>query len=538
MRSHALSTWFLSSITLVATAMSAQAQSYIPRPLDDMIKDLGLEEHVKDIPGGDNLEGNVTARCIIATEVLRRVLPSEVEMPGSGAYTSNKESYWAQQQSTLSPSCFVAAKSPKSVAKALAISRITQCPFAVRSGGHSDVPGASNTEEGIVIDLRAFNDIKVSEDKKVATVGPGATWAEVYRHLDEYGLTVIGGRASTVGVGGLALGGGMSYISGRGGFACDNVLKFHVMMADGHILEVDEKSHPLLYFALRGGGNNFGIVLRFDFETYPLGEFWGGIRVYPVEAKEAINGGLSSFNDNAWDDPDLAVITSFIHRSGSWYSTVIFDYAKPEANPPILTTNFADLLKYTPSRDTSRITNMTQFAIELGQGTPPGLRQQFTTVTYRNSAEVQNRMVDILMEEVKNIEGRMSAKEAFAPIVAFQPIPPSISSKFSKRGGNALGVSPDDGPLILVNLCFQWSNVADDQLVISTIDRVLEKTNEFARSKGLLHDYIYMNYAAPYQKPVTSYGAENVKKLRKAQEEYDPFLVFERLQPGGFKLDM
>lgn len=90
----------------------------------------------------------------------------------------------------------------------------------------------------------------------------------------------------------------------------------------------------------------------------------------------------------------------------------------------------------------------------------------------------------------------------------------------------------------MVNLCFQWSQSADDHVVLPAIDRVISRTNVLAAQKGLLHPYIYMNYAAPNQKPVTSYGAANVAKLRQAQNVYDPHKVFERLQPGGFKLNM
>lgn len=220
------------------------------------------------------------------------------------------------------------------------------------------------------------------------------------------------------------------------------------MMADGQILSVTHQSHPLLYFALRGGGNNFGVVLEFQFETYDIQELWGGIRVYPIAAKEAINAGLASYNANAGEDGDLAVITTFMKRAGRYYSTVIFDYAKPQPNPPIMTSNFQELLTFPPMSDTTRITNMTELALELGRGTPAGLRQQFTTVTYKNDAEIQDFMVNAFMDEVQQLETQVSSSAGFFPIVAFQPIPPSMSTKFLKRGGNALGVKPSDGPLI------------------------------------------------------------------------------------------
>ncbi|WEW61923.1 hypothetical protein PRK78_007423 [Emydomyces testavorans] len=556
-----LSTWLLPTAAISATALQLRTQDYVPQSLNDTIKELGLEEYMKHLPNFNEKKRDeaLASRCSRACNTLRDMLHSEVQFPGLIPYAANKGSYWAKQQSDLSPSCFLAAKGSRSVAMALTVSQKTQCPFAVRGGGHSIVPGASNTDVGITIDLRAFDEVKLSGDKKIVSVGPGATWLDVYKVLDQHDLTVVGGRASTVGVSGLTLGGGISFISGRGGFACDNIMKYQVMMADGQVLDVDYNSHPLLYFALRGGGNNFGVVLRFDFETFPLGKLWGGKRTYDIAAKEAINSGLSSYNDNASDDPDLAIITTFIGRRKNYFSLVFFDYAKPQADPPILKSSFKDLYKFRPTTDTTRFTNMSDLVLEIGLSTPRGFRQRFATLTYKNSVELQNNMVDIFMEEVKKIEDKVFGPEVFLPVIAFQPVPTTVSSKFSKRGGNALGVSASDGPLIgqypgsspifpstqtnhlyrtVVNLAFQWTSPVDDRAIELAMDRTVSRTNEIAMKKGLSYDYLYTNYAAPNQKPMTSYGAANVRKLREAQAKYDPQKVFEQLQPGGFKLNM
>ncbi|KAI1909870.1 hypothetical protein LOZ53_006171 [Ophidiomyces ophidiicola] len=534
--SRTLLVWLLPT-AVVTAAPSTGSQGYVPRTLDDSIKALGLENVVKQFLSPKQKRQNPTRACTAVCNALRFSMPSDVYFPGSSPYSDSKNSYWAQQQSSVSPACFLAAKNTHSVAVALILSQVARCPFALRSGGHSDVPGASNSIQGVSIDLRAFNKISLSADKKVATIGTGAKWAEVFQQLDPHQVTVAGGRSSGVGVGGLTLGGGVSYISGYSGLACDSVLKFKVMMADGQILEVDQHSHPYLYFALRGGGNNFGVVLQFEFETYPVGQVWGGFRVYPVETtKDAINRGLTSYNENP-PDRDFSIINGVLAHNGSFLATLIMSNAKPQT-PSALELNFKDLLKFKPLRDTTRITTIRNLTLEVGQSTPSGFRQQFTTATYRNSAELQNYMVDIFMEEVKTIQGSISQPEGFLPAVAFQPVPKTVSSQFQKRGGNALGLSSSDGPLIVVNICFQWASAADDKPVLSAIRRLLDRTGEWASTRGLLHHFEYMNYAAPYQKPITSYGAENVRKLRRAQTMYDPRKVFEELQPGGFKLSM
>lgn len=106
-----------------------------------------------------------------------------------------------------------------------------QCPFAIKSGGHANFAGASNIEGGVTIDFGNLNQVTLSEDKRTASLGSGARWADVYTKLEKNGLAVVGGRIGDIGVGGLALGGGISFFSGRYGFACDNVLNYEVRFA-------------------------------------------------------------------------------------------------------------------------------------------------------------------------------------------------------------------------------------------------------------------------------------------------------------------
>ena len=106
--------------------------------------------------------------------------------------------------------------------------RVTNCQFAVKSGGHAAFAGASNIEDGVTIDLGNLNSISLSSDKSQASIGTGNTWYDVYTYLQPKGVTVIGGRVSAIGTGGLTTGGGMSFFSNRYGWACDNVNNFQV----------------------------------------------------------------------------------------------------------------------------------------------------------------------------------------------------------------------------------------------------------------------------------------------------------------------
>ena len=139
--------------------------------------------------------------------------------------------YWAEQITEIAPACYVRPLQSAEVSTVVKVAAQYQCPFAIRGGGHSDVPGASNIAGGITLDLGAFKEINVATDRTLTSLGPGLNWGDVYGALDQQNLTVIGGRESSVGLAGLTLGGGISYFSQLHGFACDNVRNFEVWLA-------------------------------------------------------------------------------------------------------------------------------------------------------------------------------------------------------------------------------------------------------------------------------------------------------------------
>lgn len=154
--------------------------------------------------------------------------------------------------------------------------------FAVRGGGHTWFADANSSPGGITIDLRGLNSIDLSADKSSVSVGAGATWDAVYSKLDPLGLSVAGGRVAGVGVGGLTLGGGISYFGPREGLTCNQATSFEVVLADGSVVEANEKQNADLWWGLRGASNNFGIVTRIDFTTFEQGLLWSTLTLNPL----------------------------------------------------------------------------------------------------------------------------------------------------------------------------------------------------------------------------------------------------------------
>lgn len=165
--------------------------------------------------------------------MLAQALAHQVAFPGSAAYLATERSYWTEQEGSLQPGCIVTPQSAQDVSKTVStLLGAGHCEFAIKSQGHAPAAGFANIQDGVTIDLTALKSVSLSADKSVATVGTGASWLDVYAYLDPHNVTVAGGRNGQVGVGGLTLGGGISYIGPRVGWACDNVLVFEVSRQD------------------------------------------------------------------------------------------------------------------------------------------------------------------------------------------------------------------------------------------------------------------------------------------------------------------
>jgi FAD/FMN-containing dehydrogenase len=168
---------------------------------------------------------------IVQCGQLAGVLGSKVSFPGNAAYETTQESYFSLQEAALSPACIVVPGSAQDVAEAVTIiSGIESCHFAIKGQTHAPAAGFANINSGVTIDMTSLNSVAVNADHTVASIGGGSSWLQVYTYLDSLDLAVAGGRNGAVGVGGLTLGGGISYFAPRVGWACDNAVNFEVSL--------------------------------------------------------------------------------------------------------------------------------------------------------------------------------------------------------------------------------------------------------------------------------------------------------------------
>jgi FAD/FMN-containing dehydrogenase len=213
---------------------------------------------------------------------LRRALAGEVLTDADGdRYDTARRAFNAMFDRR--PRVIARATSAADVVAALAWARRRGLRIAVRGGGHS-VAGYSTIDDGLLLDLGPMRRVDVDPVRRTAQVQGGATWGEVDRATQAHGLATTGGRMTTTGVAGFTLGSGSGWLERRHGLAADNLLAAELVTADGRVLRASADAHPELFWGLRGGGGNFGVVTELEFRLHPVGPVvYGGMVIHPRE---------------------------------------------------------------------------------------------------------------------------------------------------------------------------------------------------------------------------------------------------------------
>jgi FAD/FMN-containing dehydrogenase len=208
------------------------------------------------------------------------------------------------------PAVIVRCRAAGDVVAALDLARRIGLEVSVRGGGHN-VAGRAVTDGGVMIDLAEMKRIEVDPVAATATAGGGVTWGELNDAAAEYGLAVTGGAISTTGIAGYTLGGGLGWLMSKHGLASDNLLGVELVTADGEVLDVNANSHRDLFWALRGGGGNFGVATSFTYQLHPVQMIVGGLIAHPIDAAPEL---LRFYRDAvATCSDDLTVWAGLVH---------------------------------------------------------------------------------------------------------------------------------------------------------------------------------------------------------------------------------
>ena len=233
----------------------------------------------------------------------------EVTMPADFNYYEKRKVYNAMINKY--PGMIVKCVDVADVINAVNFGRVNNLLVAVRGGGHNG-GGLGICDEGMVIDLSGIKFIRVDTEKSTVRVGGGNLWGEVDHATHPFGIAVPAGIISTTGVGGLTLGGGVGYLSRKYGLTIDNLKEADMVLADGTFVTVSDEKNSDLFWAIRGGGGNFGIVTSFKFQAHPVKNVFGGPPLWPIERTEEIMAWYNKFIHNAPEDLNGFIATLVI----------------------------------------------------------------------------------------------------------------------------------------------------------------------------------------------------------------------------------
>jgi hypothetical protein len=223
--------------------------------------------------------GAATGLAATAIEQLKGRLRGDLLCPGDDHYDSARTIH--NGMIDRRPALIVRCAGVADVLEAVTFARSHHLIVAVRGGGHG-VPGFAVCDGGLMIDLTRMKAVRVDPVGRTARAEGGATWGDFDHETQAFGLATTGGIARPTGIAGLTLGGGHGYLMRTHGLACDNLLSVDVVTADGRLLTASATEHADLFWAVRGGGGNFGVVTAFEYRLYPVSQILGGLLIYPI----------------------------------------------------------------------------------------------------------------------------------------------------------------------------------------------------------------------------------------------------------------
>lgn len=419
------------------------------------------------------------------------------------------------------PSVVVRPQNAGDVMAAVGFARDNELDLSVRGGGHS-VPGFGTNDDGVVIDLSSMRGVRVDPKAKTARAEGGATWGDFNHATHAFGLATTGGIISTTGVGGLTLGGGIGYLARGFGLSCDNLISADVVTADGSFLVASEKENEDLFWALRGGGGNFGVVTAFEYRLHPVKDIYGGPMFFELEHAADI---IKHFGEFIADAPEelggfpafqIAPPLPFIpeDRHGDTFCAVVACWAGPmeEGESAIK-----------PLREVAPMV-----AEHVGPMPYPALNSAFDGLVppglqhYWKANFVQELTDDVIEAHVEH-GSRVPTVNSTVHLYPINGACHSVGPDETAFGHRDASFAP-----VIAGM---WPDAADNDKNIKWVRDYYDATAPFSEAGG------YINFAADddQDRVGANYGV-NYEKLVKIKQKYDPDNLFhmnQNIDPRG-----
>jgi len=411
------------------------------------------------------------------------------------------------------PRLIATCESPDDVKSALHRASAERLSVAVRAGGHS-VAGMSTVEDGLVIDVRGMKGVSIDPERRTARVGGGVTWGEFDAAAQEHGLATTGGRVSTTGVAEFTLGGGSGWIERKYGLACDNLIGVDLVTADGRDVRADESTNPELFWALHGGGGNFGVATAFEFRLHPVGPIlMAGLMAWPLTAAPEVGRAYLDWAAAAPEElgSGLVLLTGppeeFVpkHLQGQKLVGLAVCWCGDDAMADEVV---APMRALAPELDL--VSRMPYTELQKMIDDPPDFRN-YWSADYHD--EFTEKALDVFLE-------------------AGQKLPSPLTQQILFPWGGAVARFGADTPMAqrdarwISHPFAMWEDPADDERVMAWVRESRAALAPFANGG------IYLNFIGDEgeERVKAAYGPDAYARLAAVKAEYDPTNVFRRNQ--------
>lgn len=449
----------------------------------------------------------------------------KVSSPLSLDYVDSQNDYWNAIQSSYNPACVFFPTSSQDVSTALRIIKQAKSRFAIKAAGHNPGTFFSSVDRGVLIDMNRLNSRSYDPVSTLGTYGPGGTFGEIYEFFAKYNRTVVGARLAGVGTG-LALGGGLSYLSTQYGLACDSFRELEVVLPNGEIVTASPTRNPDLFFASRGGGGNaYGVVTKYVVQTRPTGTFYSGNIIYLLNKNDTVLSAIRNFARYN-TDPKASIIGTyeklFTPSPGDLNldEAIIMFFVYDGPDPGNAFANFTaipSVLNTLKQRTYLESVNLpVPMATELSRG--------------NNIFRVQvHRLDDVAVQNAFNAWRAWSVKnkgDYVLTSIDFQPVPKSLTdASNAQNGGNAMQMP--DGPWMWLNFLLSTPTILTPKRYNDIQASFRDMVNSVPNAPGLP---LFLNDASYDQHPLKTFST--YPRLQGLKQKFDPDHFFTNYTGG------
>jgi FAD/FMN-containing dehydrogenase len=389
------------------------------------------------------------------------------------------------------------------VIAAVRFARTHELLFSVRGGGHN-ITGNAVCEGGLMIDLSPMKGVRVDPGKRTARAEAGLTWGEYNRETQAFGLASTGGVVSTTGIAGLTLGGGLGWLMGKHGLSCDNLLSADIVTADGEVLTASADQHPDLFWGLRGGGGNFGVVTSFEYRVHPVGPVLAGMVLHPMAKAREV---LRFYRDFARSCPDELTAFAGLMTSpeGAPVVSIVVGYIGDLATGERLVT---PVRRFGPPLvDTIAPTSYVQLNTLLDGAFPYGGVQRYWKSSFLK--QLGDDVLEILVDRAATMRSPMSMVGFFHVHGAATRVDPNET---------AFGLRDDQWDYDVIS---QWNDPAESAGHIQWTRDFWNAVEPFATGE------VYVNHLdAEEGTRIKAAYSQNYERLVALKNKYDPTNLF------------